>query len=78
LYGCEIYLALREEYSLNVDRIFVPKRREVAWGWRKQDNAGLNDNSHHSPNIIKMIKSKLTWQEIQHARERGEMYADFC
>jgi hypothetical protein len=42
-------------------RIFGPKKEEMAGGWRRLHNEGLNI-SYVSPNIISMIKSrKMGW-----------------
>jgi hypothetical protein len=40
-------------------RIFRPKREEVAGGWRRLHNEELH-NLYSSPNIIKVIKSRMT------------------
>jgi hypothetical protein len=51
-------LALREERKLRVlRRIFGAKREEVAGGWRRLQNEGLQ-NSYSSPNTIKVTKSR--------------------
>jgi hypothetical protein len=67
LYGCETWsLTLREEHRLRVfenrvlRRIFGPKRDEVTGEWRKLHNEELND-SYSSPNIIRVIKSRIRW-----------------
>jgi hypothetical protein len=41
-------------------RIFGPKRNEVIGGWRKLHNMELH-NIYSSPNIIKMMKSRMKW-----------------
>jgi hypothetical protein len=42
-------------------RIFVPKREEVAGGWRRLHNEELR-NMYTSLNIIRMIKSRrMRW-----------------
>jgi hypothetical protein len=42
-------------------RIFGPKRDEVTGGWRKLRNEELRD-SHSSPSIIRIIKSRrMRW-----------------
>jgi hypothetical protein len=59
LYGSKIWsLALKDEHTLGVGRIFVPKREKVTGCWRKLDYEGTH-NFHLSPNIIRMIKSKV-------------------
>jgi hypothetical protein len=39
-------------------RIFGPRREEVAGNWRRLYNEELH-NSHASPNIIRLIKSRM-------------------
>jgi hypothetical protein len=57
-------LKLREEHRQRVfenmvlRRIFGPKRDEVTGGWRKLHNEELH-SLYSSPNIIRMIKSKM-------------------
>jgi hypothetical protein len=41
-------------------RIFGPKRDEVMGDWRKLHNEELH-NLYSSPNIIRMIKSRMRW-----------------
>jgi hypothetical protein len=64
LYGCETWsLTLREEHRLRVfenrelRRIFGPKREEEG-SWRKLHNDELH-NLYSSPNIVRMIKSRM-------------------
>ena len=64
LYGCETWqLALREEKKLSVfenrvlRRVFGPRRDEVTGG-RRLHNEELN-NLYSSPNIVRVIKSKI-------------------
>jgi hypothetical protein len=42
--------------------IFVPKRDEVTRKWRKLHNEDLS-NLYSSPNIIRVIKSRMRWTE---------------
>ena len=65
MYGCETWsLTLREERRLRVfenrvlSRIFGPKRDEVTGEWRKLHNEELN-NLYSSPNIVRVIKSRI-------------------
>jgi hypothetical protein len=57
---------LREERRLRVfdnrvlRRIFGSKRDEVTGEWRKLHNEELN-GLHSSPNIIRVIKSRMRW-----------------
>jgi hypothetical protein len=67
LYGCETWsLKLREERRLRVFkskllwRMFGPNRDVVTEEWRKLHNEELND-LYSSPNIIRVIKSKMRW-----------------
>ena len=59
-------LTLREERRLRVfenrvlRRIFGPKRDEVTGVWRKLHKGKLND-LYCSPNIIRVIKSRMRW-----------------
>jgi hypothetical protein len=64
LYGCKTWsLTLREEYRLRVfenrvlRKIFGPKREEDG-SWRKLHNDELH-NLYSSPNIVRVIKSKM-------------------
>jgi hypothetical protein len=58
---------VREEHRLRVSenrvlrRIFVPKREEVAGGWRRLHNEELH-NLYASLNIIRVIKARrMRW-----------------
>jgi hypothetical protein len=65
LYGCETWsLTLREEHGLRVfenrvlRRIFGRKRDKATGEWRRLHNEELND-LHSSPNIIRVMKSRM-------------------
>jgi hypothetical protein len=67
LYGCETWsLTLRQEGRLRVfenralRRIFGPKGDEVIGEWRKLYNEVFND-LYCSPNIVRVIKSRIIW-----------------
>jgi hypothetical protein len=55
--------------------IFGPKRVEVAGDWRRLHSKELH-NSHTSPNIIRMIKSRrMRWVGyIERIEETGNTY----
>ena len=82
LYGCETCsLTLREERRLMVfenkalKRIFVPKRDEVIWEWRKLRNEELND-LYSSPNTVRAIKSRrMRW--AGHVARMGERRGEY-
>jgi hypothetical protein len=40
-------------------RIFGPKREEVVGGWRRLHNEELHNNLYASPNVIRVIKSRM-------------------
>jgi hypothetical protein len=78
LYGCETWsVTLREEHRLRVFenrvlmRIFGPKRDEVKGECRKMYNEELHI-LYSSPNIIRQIKSRITWWAGHVARMREE------
>jgi hypothetical protein len=69
LYGCATWsLTLREERRLRVfgnkllRRKFGPNRNEVTGEWIKLNNEELSD-LYSSPNIIRVIKSRMRWAE---------------
>jgi len=57
-------------------RIFVPKRDEVAGEWRKLHNEELN-NLYTSPNIVRVIKSRIMrWAgHVARMGERSGVYS---
>jgi hypothetical protein len=75
LYGCKTWsLTLGEERRLRVfenrvlRKIFGPKREEDG-SWRKLHNDELHD-LYSSPNIVRMIKSRIRW--AGHVAHMGE------
>jgi hypothetical protein len=77
LYGYETwYLTLSEEHRLRVSGnrgrsgIFGPKREEVAGDWRRVHNEELH-NLYASPNIVKVIKSRMMRGTSHVARMRA-------
>jgi hypothetical protein len=53
-------------------RIFGPKREEVAGDWRRMHNEEFH-NSHASPDIIRLVKSRrIRWEEPCSAHEKNE------
>jgi hypothetical protein len=51
-------------------RIFGPKREERAGDWRRLHNGELH-NLYTSPNIIRVVKSRMGW--TRHVAWMGEM-----
>jgi hypothetical protein len=56
-------------------RIFGPKRKKVAGGWRRLHDEELH-NLYPSPNIIRMIKSRrMRWMgHVARIREKSNAY----
>jgi hypothetical protein len=81
--GCETWsLTLREEQRLRMfdnraqRRIFGPKGDEVTGEWRRLHNEELND-LYSSPNIIRVIKSRMTWAGHVARMGKREMHTGF-
>ena len=75
-YGCETWsLTLRVFENRALKTIFGPKRDEVTGEWRKLHNEELND-LYCSPNIVRVIKSRImTWAgRVARTRETGGVY----
>jgi hypothetical protein len=75
LYGCEIWsLSLDDGAFRNgvLRRMFEPKRHEIIGRWRKLDNEKLH-NLYSSPNIIRVINSRMLWAVHVTDRERTKM-----
>jgi hypothetical protein len=57
-------------------RIFGPKRDKVTGKWRKLHTEELHD-LYPSPNIIRVIKSRILWAEHIARMGRGEVRTGF-
>ena len=78
MHGCETWsLTFREERRLRVSenrvlrRIFGPKRDEVTGEWRKLHNEEPDD-LYWSPNIVRVIKSRIIRWVVHVARMGGK------
>ena len=52
-------------------RIFGPKRDEVTGEWRNLHNEEQN-NLYSSPNIVRVLKSRMRWAELVACMGGGE------
>ena len=82
-HGCETWSpTLREERRLRVfenrglRRMFGPKRENLTGEWRQVHNAELND-MYSSPNIVRVIKSRIRWARHIARMGRREAYTGF-
>jgi hypothetical protein len=70
---------LREEHRLGIFEnrvlVFVPEREEGR-SWRKLHNDELH-SLYSSPNIVRVIKSRMTWAGRVVRMGRGEVFTGF-
>jgi hypothetical protein len=81
LYGCETWsLTLREEHRLRflrplLRRIFGPRREEDG-SWKKLHIDELH-SLYSSPNIVRVIKSRMQWVGHVTCMKEGKVFTGF-